>query len=134
MMRYMLDTNTVSFLMRGQPQLTQRIERVNMSALCISAVTHGELLFGLAKHPHTKLKLAVTEFLKCVDSLPWDDTVAEHYGNLRAKMAKIGKVLAPLDMMIAAHAAATNSILVTNDQAFQLAIPDIRIEDWTLSH
>lgn len=131
MMRYMLDSNAVSFLMRGHPQLTQRIESVSMSSLCISAVTRGELLFGLAKHPQAKLESAVTEFLKRVDTLPWDGAVADRYGSIRADMVRCGNVLAPLDMMIAAHAAATNAILITNDSAFQLAAPDIHIEDWT---
>jgi len=73
MKRYMLDTNTVSHLLRGHPVVAQRVVSVPMTALCISAITQGELLFGLARRPDAKqLHGAVREFLKRLDVLPWD--------------------------------------------------------------
>ena len=103
----------------------------SMSSLCVSAITAGELAFGLARRPQaTRLKVAVDEFLLRVDVLPWDGAVAEVYGALRARMEIAGKNLAPLDRLIAAHALGTGTVLVTNDRAFG-HVPDLQIEDWT---
>jgi len=131
MIRYMLDTNTVSHLLKGHPDVVRRLIAVPMASLCISAITEGELLFGLAKRPAAKqLHVAVREFLKRVEVLPWDSVAAEHYGTLRATMASQGKVLSPLDMLIATHALSVGAILVTNDQAIS-QMPDLHLEDWT---
>ena len=131
MTRYMLDTNTVSHLIRKHPAVAQRVVVAPMASLCISAITEGELLFGLAKRPDAKrLHLAVRELLRRVDVLPWNSSAAEHYGRVRADMAKDGKVLAPLDLLIATHALAVGAVLVTNDKAFG-QVAELRIEDWT---
>ncbi len=131
MRRYMLDTNTVSYLLRAHPSVTRRVVAVPMTALCISAITEGELLFGLAKRPAAKpLHVAVREFLRRVEVLPWDTAAAEVYGTVRADMAKRGKVLGPLDLLIATHALSVDAILVTNDQAIS-QMDNLPIEDWT---
>lgn len=133
MTRYMLDTNTVSHLLRSHPTVTARVLEVPMASLCVSAITQGELLFGLAKRPFAKaLHIAVREFLRRVDILSWDSAVAEHYGSVRARMAQTGKALAPLDMLIAAHALSESAVLVTNDQAFR-QMTGLKIEDWTVA-
>lgn len=127
----MLDTNTVSHLLKGHPWVTKQLVAVPMASICISPVTEGELLFGLAKRPAAKqLHLAVREFLRCVDVLPWESATAEHYGIARADLERQGRTLAPLDLMIAAHALSVDAILVTNDLAFS-QVADLRLEDWT---
>lgn len=132
MKQYMLDTNTVSHLIKQHPTVTQRVVAVPMASLCISAITEGELQFGLAKRPDAKrLHLVAQEFLRCVDVLPWDSDVAKHYGTVRANMEQKGKILAPLDLQIATHALSVGAILVTNDQAFS-QMTGLPIEDWTV--
>lgn len=127
---YMLDTNTVSHLVKGHPAVTRRLQAVPMASLCISSVTEGEVLFGLARRPEaTRLQVAMREFLRRVDVLPWDSAVAEHYGVLRAEMERQGKILSELDLLIAAHALATGAVMVTNDRAFGL-VPRLVREDW----
>lgn len=131
MKRYMLDTNTVSHLIRAHPEVAQRVVGVPMESICISSITAGELLFGLAKRPEAKrLHNIVREFLRCTDVLPWDGAVSECYGILRADMERRGKVLAPLDLLIASHALNTNSVLVTSDRAFN-QVSSLHLEDWT---
>lgn len=131
MTRYMLDTNTVSHLLGKHPEVARRVVAVPITALCISAITQGELLFGLARRPDaTSLHEAVREFLRRVDVLPWDGATAEVYGPARAATQREGGVLAPLDLLIGSHALSISAILVTNDRAFgQLA--GLTIEDWT---
>ena len=131
-MRYMLDTNTVSSLIKKNPVVSRRIASVPMERICLSVISEGELLYGLAKKPHAKsLHLVVQEFLKRVDVLVWDTDVAEHYGILRAEMEGSGNTLGSLDMQIAAHASQLGAVLVTNDQAFK-RIKQLKVEDWTV--
>lgn len=131
MIRYLLDTNTVSHLLKAHPVVGRRIVAVPMASLCISAITEGELLFGLAKRPDAKrLHIAVKELLRRVDVLAWDRKIAACYGKVRAEMERQGKTLAPLDLLIAAHAIGVGATLVTNDQAFGL-VSDLAVEDWT---
>lgn len=133
MKQYMLDTNIVSHLLKKHPIVTQRTIAASMSSLCISAITEGELLFGLAKRPDAKnLHLVVREFLKRVDTLPWDSLAAERYGSVRAEMMGQGKILSPLDLLIATHALSVDAILVTNDSAFH-QIAELHIEDWSIA-
>jgi len=132
MKRYMLDTNMVSHLIKAHPAVTQRIVDIPMEQLCISAITAGELLFGLAKRPDAKrLHNIVKEFLKRVEVLPWDGTIAERYGPVRAELQQSGKILAPLDLLIATHALAAATILVTNDRAFG-QVTGLQLENWTV--
>lgn len=131
MKRYMLDTNTISHLLKQHPSVVRHVLALPMASLCISAITEGELLFGLAKRPEAKrLQLAVKEFLRRVEVLPWDSTVSQQYGSVRAELASQGRTLAPLDLLIASHALSINATLVTNDQAFT-QVPHLHLVDWT---
>jgi tRNA(fMet)-specific endonuclease VapC len=130
--RYLLDTDIASFVMRGRhPEITARLGALPTSSIVISAVTQGELIYGLARHGYPKgLQERIRRFLARVRTLPWDDGVARIYGDLRATWSRLGLVLGPLDMMIAAHAVAADAILVTRDKAF-LRVPEpLRCEDW----
>ena len=127
----MLDTNTISHLVKEHPTVTKRLTAVSMAALCVSAITEGELLFGLARRPEAKrLHHAVRELLRRVDVLPWDSAVAERYGVVRAVLERKGKTLAPLDLLIAAHALGVDATLVTSDRAFG-QVAGLDVEDWT---
>jgi tRNA(fMet)-specific endonuclease VapC len=128
---YMLDTNIVSQLLRQNVPVLARVTAAPMESLCISSMTEGELLFGLANNPtNLKLKQAVRELLRRIDSIAWDSKAAQKYGEVRADMQKQGKGIGNLDLLIAAHAIALDAILVTNDQAM-FQVPNAKIEDWT---
>lgn len=127
----MLDTNTVSHLIKKHPAVSRRVVDVPMASLCVSSITGGELLFGLAKRPDAKrLHSAVRELLLRVDVLPWDSAVSECYGTVRADMERQGKILGPLDLLIATHALDVGAVLVTNDRAF-CQVAGLQVEDWT---
>lgn len=131
MTRYMLDTNTVSYLVRAHPAVSHRVVAVPMAALCMSSITEGELLFGLARRPTAeRLHTVVRELLYRVDVLPWDHQAAERYGATRADLESNGKTLAPLDMLIAAHALSVEAVLVSSDKAFA-QVGGLALEDWT---
>jgi tRNA(fMet)-specific endonuclease VapC len=127
----MLDTNMVSYLIRQHRNVVQHVVELPMSLMCVSSVTAGELYFGLARLPAAhRLHTGVGEFLTRVDILPWDIEVAEQYGVFKARLQRQGKALAPLDLLIAAHALAVGAVLVTSDRAFR-QIGGLQIEDWT---
>lgn len=132
MKKYMLDTNTVSHIFRNHGNVMAQLMQKPLHALCISSITEGELLYGLAKRPHAKkLHHAVSEFLHRVDVLPWDSEVAALYGKVRANMERCGKDMGALDLLIGAHAMQAGATLVTNDKAFK-SMQALEVEDWTL--
>jgi tRNA(fMet)-specific endonuclease VapC len=130
--RFLLDTNTASGLIRQRQPLCARAASVPVTSLAISSVTAAELHYGLAKRPaaHALAKL-VNEFLRYTDILPWTDAIAPHYGTLRATLETQGMTVAPLDLMIAAHALAIDATLITADQAL-LRIDNVKVEDWNV--
>jgi tRNA(fMet)-specific endonuclease VapC len=130
---WMLDTNVASHVIKGdRPEIIKRLVSLPMADIVISSVTEGELRYGLAKRGYPKaLSERVRQFLLRVDVLPWDHDVTRTYGDLRAACEAKGVTLAPLDMMIAAHAVATDATLVTRDKAFARVPEPLRIDDWT---
>ena len=124
---YMLDTNTVSYIIRGK-SLVPREKLASLQrgeVACISAITEAELQYGLAKSPKaTVVRSAVEAFFTRIQVLPWGGEEAQAYGVLRAKQEAAGKTLGNFDMLIAAHAISAGAILVTNDKAF-LQVTDL---------
>lgn len=127
--RYMLDTNTVSYIIKGIPvAVRDHLRNVPMATVCISAITEAELLRGVARKPEAeRLSLAVKEFLLRVEVLPWDSDAANAYAQLRTACENEGKPLGTMDMLIAAHSIAADAVLITNDKAFY----NVKLQDWT---
>ena len=129
--RVLLDTNTASFIIRGQPaQVRERLSKVPMEQVGISVITEAELRYGAARRPEVRhLQRAVEEFLLRVEVLAWDRQCAAVYATLRAQLAARGRILGAMDLLIAAHALASDATLVTHDQAFQM-VESLKLEDW----
>jgi tRNA(fMet)-specific endonuclease VapC len=95
------------------------VEGMDHARVTISTITEAEILYGLAKRPEaTRLRAAVEALLESVEILAWDSAAAAAYGALRARLTAAGKSLSAMDMLIAAHAVATDAILVTRDAGF----------------
>ena len=119
---YMLDTNMVSYIAKGQSQAARArmLNLGNDEMVCLSAITEAEIRYGLAKRPEaTALRERMDWFLAAVKVLPWGREEAKAYGALRAKLESSGQPLENMDMQIAAHAIAAGAVLVTNDKAFE---------------
>jgi tRNA(fMet)-specific endonuclease VapC len=131
---FLLDTNIASHVIKGDIAIVrERLSDVPMHSVAVSVVTQAELLYGVAKRGHLQgLATRVHEFLIRVEVLPWTQDVAHVYANLRASCEATGVTLAPMDMMIAAHAKASGAILVTKDQTFGLIPDGLALEDWTV--
>jgi tRNA(fMet)-specific endonuclease VapC len=130
--RYLLDTNTVSYIIKGNfPSVRERLLKVPIAEVGISVITEAELRFGVAKLPHAaKLGIVVEEFLRRIEVLPWDSAAAQHYANLRAALEENGEPMGNLDLMIASQALAVGAVVVTNDRVFR-RVRGLRVEDWT---
>lgn len=126
-----MDTNIVSHALKAQPGVLRRLRNTAMSRICVSVITESELLFGLERgEARPKLRSAIEAFLRRVDVLDWNRSAAARYGVLRARLEAAGTPLAPLDMLIAAHALDIDAVLVTNDAAFR-HVAGLTLEDWT---
>lgn len=129
---YMLDTNTVSYIIKGDTVIKSRLSDVAMSSIHISTITEAELLRGVARKPEAKhLPLLVKEFLLRVNILPWDSEAAKSYANLRTACESDGYSLGAMDMLIAAHSVAVKATLITNDKAFYNVERHLLLEDWS---
>jgi tRNA(fMet)-specific endonuclease VapC len=130
--RYLLDTNTASYIIKGTtPTVQRRLVKVPMAQLAISTVSEAELRYGVARRRDaTQLAMIVKEFLLRLTILPWDSQAAQEYGQLRATLEREGQPMGNLDIVIGAQALASDLILVTNDQAFR-RIKKLKVEDWT---
>ena len=139
--RYMLDTNIVSHIMQGRDAaLLARLSQIPVGQAVMSSVTLAELEYGLhRKGQPARLKDALFQVLLRVDVLPWDEPAARCYGRVCFALETQGINLSDLDMMIAAHSVAADTILVSRDKAFQTVVsiepekllPDaFRLEVW----
>ena len=129
---YLLDTNTVSYIIRGKNETVfRRLRAIPGEQILISVITEAELRFGLARRPEaTNIATAVVEFLRRVQIVPWDSVAAVHYAAVRSAAERIGEPMAVMDLLIAAHALALGATLVTSDLSFR-RIKRLKIEDWT---
>lgn len=131
MLRYMLDTNICIYAMRDQPdRLRQRFSRFS-EQLCISTIVLGELVYGAEKSakPAENLK-AVEHFRSNLDVLPFAESAAHHYGQIRAELERLGRPIGPHDMMIAGHARSEGLTLVTNNEREFARVVGLRVENW----
>ncbi len=131
--RYLLDTNILSALM-DQPDgpIASKVADVisRRGIVCTSIIVAAESRFGVAKKGSDRLRRQVEELLAEIDVLPLEPTADEYYADLRADLEHKGRLIGGNDMFIAAHAMATDSILVTNNVREFSRVKGLRIENW----
>lgn len=131
MIKYMLDTNIVIYTIKNRPSQVREAFIKHDNQMCISSVTYGELIYGAERSAQPERNLADIEGLVArIDVTPFDHHAAEHFGQLRAELYKIGQPIGPYDMMIAGHARANGLILVTNNLKEFERVPALRLENW----
>jgi len=131
MLKYMLDTNIVIYTIKNRPRQVREAFKQHENQMCISAVTKGELIYGAERSSQPERNLADIEGLIArLEAAPFEDHAAEHFGQLRAELYRIGQPIGPYDMMIAGHARAMGLILVTNNMKEFERVPGLRLENW----
>jgi tRNA(fMet)-specific endonuclease VapC len=128
MTTYMLDTDSVSFALKGIGNVGKRILRHKPSHLCISAITLAELRFGVEKKRSPKLEQLLSAFIRGMHVAPFDDAAVHHFGRVATSL--IGTPIGQLDTLLAAHALALGATLVTNNTRHFTQVPGLHIENW----
>ena len=133
-MRYMLDTNTLVYVLNARPQHLAVLERFNREDprdLFISAITLAELRYGAAKSDRREANLSkVQRVAQALNTSPFEDKAAAAYGPLRSELESAGTPIGPLDTLIAAHALSLRLTLVTSNAHEFSRVPGLHTENW----
>jgi tRNA(fMet)-specific endonuclease VapC len=130
-MRYLLDTNIVSDLVRNpHGAIAARIAKLGEDSVFTSIIVTAELSFGLARNPSDRLAAQLKTVLSALDILPWDAPADERYGEIRAFLQGRGKLIGANDLLIAAHALALDATLVSDNVREFSRIPGLKLENW----
>jgi tRNA(fMet)-specific endonuclease VapC len=133
MSRYLLDTNACIALLRNDEPITQRVILAGEGHIWLCAPVKAELWFGACKSRRVAENQArLHRFFVNLPSLPFDDDAAEHFGDIRAALARQGKPIGPYDLQIAAIARAHGLIVVTHNTREFARVPGLMLEDWQI--
>jgi tRNA(fMet)-specific endonuclease VapC len=134
MVRYLLDTNILSDLLRNPGgRVARRLAVVGEPAVCTSIVVACELRYGAAKKGSPQLSARVESLLGSLEILPLDQPSDRSYAEIRLHLERMGKPIGPNDLLIAAHALALDLILVTENVDEFARVPRLPIENWLAS-
>jgi tRNA(fMet)-specific endonuclease VapC len=135
MPRFMLDTDTCSYIMkRSHPVVLERLQAVSVGDVCMSVITKAELLYGVEVSPRrAQDAAALAAFLPYVEALEFGEDAALHYAEIRADLKQRGAQIGANDLFIAAHARALGLTLVTNNTAEFARVKGLTLENWTLA-
>jgi tRNA(fMet)-specific endonuclease VapC len=133
MPRYMLDTDTCSYIMRrSHDALLKKLAKIPVSDVCISVITKSELLYGVEVSPKQQQdEAAVEALLRYVEVLDFPDEASSHYAKIRADLKSRGVMIGANDLLIAAHARSLGITLITNNTREFRRVRDLAIENWT---
>lgn len=133
--RYMLDTSICIYLMKHQPpEVAVRFASCYVGDVVISAITLAELEYGVtcSGEAQAQNRAALDSLLEEIIAVPFESEAAREYGPMR-QLTRERKRDA-LDRLIAAHATALDTILVTNNEADFQIYPDLKVENWVVEH
>lgn len=134
-MKYVLDTNAVSALMKGDSRVVERLRRVRKEDAVVAQPALAEIAYGIRRLPRSKRRASLEDRFELVCTelarLPWTDAVSERFGMIKAGLEQRGSRLEDFDIAIAAHAHAEDGVLVTANQKHMVRIEGLQIEDWT---
>ena len=132
-MRQTLDTNICSYILRRHPaSMIGRFANLDRSQVWLSAMVAAELRFGAAKLASSRFSAAVEGWLAGFEVRSWPVDASLHYASIRAALERTGQVIGGMDLLIAAHALAEDSALVTNNAREFLRVPGLSVQEWRL--
>jgi tRNA(fMet)-specific endonuclease VapC len=129
---YLLDTNIVSYWMRGHQTLLERIKSHSPKDLSIAAITLAEIYYGIEKSPVKKKerRSKIEQIRSILEIHPFDETAAAKYGIIRAQLEKAGQVISERDLQIASIAMANRLCVVTHNTSEFNRVEKLKVEDW----
>ena len=130
-MRYLLDTNVLSQLVRDpHGEVAQRLSQQVEAEVFTSVIVACELRYGVRKRGSAVLSGRIAQLLASLDVAALDPTVDEVYASIRAEMESRGTPIGADDLLIAAHAISLDATLVTDNTAEFRRVPNLRVENW----
>ncbi|HET7543893.1 MAG TPA: type II toxin-antitoxin system VapC family toxin [Polyangiaceae bacterium] len=126
----MLDTDTVSFALRGQHGVGAKLLEHAPSELCVSAIALSELRFGADRRASKRLHRLLDTFTLHINVVAFDALAAAMFGRLCAQLQQRGKPIGSFDTLIAAHAMALNVTLVTNNTKHFGRVRGLKTLNW----
>ncbi|OYU31589.1 MAG: VapC toxin family PIN domain ribonuclease [Comamonadaceae bacterium PBBC2] len=134
MLKYLLDTNIVIYVVKRRPLEVLARFNENAGRMAISAITLSELYHGAEKSAKVSQNLEVIEeFASLLEVLPYTAKASQHYGAIRSDLEKLGKPIGVNDLHIAAHARSEGLVVVTNNMAEFARVPGLMVENWVAS-
>lgn len=131
MLKYLLDTNIVIYVLKRRPAEVLAVFNTNASRMAISSITLSELMYGAEKSQNINRNLeAIEEFVSHLDVLPYDAKASQHYGQIKATLERKGEIIGENDIHIAAHAISQGLILVSNNLKEFNRVPNLALENW----
>jgi len=131
MLQYMLDTDTASYVMKGNASVLKRLQKLPVGDVCISAISHSELAFGAEVSPAPQRDQGrLDRLLRHMSVLHYPSDAAAHYAEIRAFLKKRGTMIGANDLLIAAHSRCEGLVLVTNNTRELGRVTGLRIENW----
>ena len=129
---YLLDTNICIYIIKKMPaHVLKTLKRKLKKNIYISTITIAELEYGIAKSQFPeKNRIALIEFLSIFNILPFDDNDAVDFGEIKKELEKKGKIIGPMDLLLAAQAKSKKLILVTNNTKEFERVKGLTIENW----
>ena len=133
MLRYLLDTNIVIYVIKRMPLAALQLFNDNEGHMAISTITLAELLHGAEKSNAPLRSLATVEdFCSRLEVLPYGAKAAQHYGSIRAALEKRGQTIGVNDLHIAAHARSEGLTLVSNNLHEFHRVEALQFENWAV--
>ena len=129
-MKYLLDTDTISYALRGEGRVAERITAHKPSELCMSAITLAELRYGADRKGSRRLHDLIDTFAAAVEILDFGEDAAMEFGRIGTILAERGTPIGEFDVLIAAHAASLRCTLVTNNIRHFSRVPGLAVENW----
>lgn len=129
-LRYMLDTDSVSYALRGEGHVGKAILNHRPSELCVSAISVGELRYGAHRRASQRLHRIIDAFTTNLDVVGFDAEAADVYGRLASTLAGRGSPIGQLDALIAAHAMSLGLTLVSNNRKHFARVRGLKVESW----
>ena len=129
-MRFLLDANAISDIVRRPDGLAARRYEAAAADCFTSVIVASELRFGIAKNPAAAAAMRAAQFIEGVTIEPFETPADELYGRLRATLERSGTPIGANDLFIAAHALALDCTLITANEGEFRRVPKLRIENW----
>ncbi|MGV8939748.1 MAG: type II toxin-antitoxin system VapC family toxin [Allorhizobium sp.] len=131
-MRYLLDTNIISNVInqpRGAASVSLR-EKAGAGTIVTSIIVAAEIRFGYTKIKSRRLQDAYEQFFKSLTVEKWEAPFDHAYANIRSDLERLGQPIGAMDMLIAAHAVATDAVVVTGNVKHFSLVPNLKVENW----